>query len=348
MPNDKPTTVPARQCVFQAELEVNDRKSDSDRSTPFTGIARTGDALNHAYWGRVVHDLDGMRVKPRIPIDWNHTDTLVGYANKFNTETGDLEIAGALTPTKFDQTQRAQQIIDQSEQGVPFEMSISFPGDLELERVPKGKQVEVNQRAFDGPLTVIRSWSLRAVAVTPMGQDPQTALQFADDQTVNVTYREAEMPDETTKIEDVSELSVSAPEEALETEIEDSVDDAITTTEEVAAGVEINAETETVDTEEKDTPLELSERDPKEFQTVFGKVQGSVYFADGLSIEQAMAELRVLRHRRRPAAPAAVKKPPLRREASDGGASSTARFTRSPWRIANIATAPPMLCATTP
>ena len=277
---NEPTTVPAKECVFQAAVEVRERKSDSDKSTPFSAIARTGDALSHAYWGRVVHDLDGMRVKSRIPIDWNHTDTLVGYANRFDTESGDLEIKGALTPTEFDQTQRAQQIIDQAEQGVPFEMSISFPGDLTLEKVPEGSDVTVNNRTFSGPLTVIRSWPLRSVAITPMGQDPQTALQFSEDQHVTVTYLTGEDKDmsqeELTAVEVEAELSA------------DTVDASANDT--VEAEVEVKPEA--VDAEQADdSPKEwrdMSEATAKDFQEQFGKIQGSVYFADGLSMVDAL------------------------------------------------------------
>lgn len=278
------TTVPAKECVFQAEVEVKERKGDGDRSTPFRAIARTGDALNHAYWGKVVHDLDGMRVKSRVPIDFNHNpNEIVGYANRFNTEEGDLEIRGALTPSEFDEIKRAQEIIDKAEQGVPWEMSISFPGDLEVEQIEEGDQVTVNQRQFTGPLTVIRSWPLRAVAITPMGQDAQTALQFSEDQTVNVTYvnsGDAEMP----------KTELSAIEAEVEIKVEaDAVDESENDTVEAENKVEA-VDTEKVEEEPQEEVAALSQPSAQDYMTRFGRVQGALYFADGLSLDEATAK----------------------------------------------------------
>ena len=271
MPNDK---IPATAFQFLAEVEVKERKSDTDRSTPFTAIARTGDALNHAYWGRVVHDLDGMRVKSRIPIDFNHDpNTLVGYANKFNTDSGDLEISGALTPSQFDATHRAEQIIDTAEQGVPYEMSISFPGDIKVEEIPEGQQVTVNQREFAGPLTVIRDWPLRAVAVTPMGQDSATALQFSDDHTFSITVinsGETEMTKE--------ELTAAEAEVEVK-EVDEAVDESGTDSAEVVETVDAQP----VDEVELSTPA-----DGKTFMNALGRIEGAVYFAEGVSLGEAM------------------------------------------------------------
>ena len=274
----KNENIPANAFTFVAAVDVKERKNDDSKSTPFTAVARTGDALNHAYFGRVVHDLDGMRVKSRIPIDWNHTDTIVGYANRFDTETGDLEIGGALTPTKFDQTQRAQQIIDQAEQGVPFEMSISFPGDIQVEEVPEGKQVTVNQREFAGPLTVIRDWPLRAVAVTPMGQDAATSLQFSGEQRVSITVINSEN-------DEMSQNELTASEAVVDEKVDEAVDESGTD------NAEVEAETvETVDAEKPEVAeVEMSEAtDGKTFMDVFGRVEGAVYFAEGLSMEEAL------------------------------------------------------------
>lgn len=280
MTSERTKTIPAAECYFVADVEIKERKSDDSRSTPFAATARTGDALNHAYWGRVVHDLDGMRVKPRIPIDYNHNpDLIIGYANRFNTESGDLEIRGALTPSKHEEFSKAQEVIDKAEQGVPWEMSISFPGDITVEEVPEGEQVEVNQRQFTGPLSVIRSWPLRAVAVTPMGQDAATAIQFSEDQTVTCTYINQEADMAATK----DELTVAE----AEVEIKDdrAVDVADTDSAEVEAETTVDAEA--VDATDAD---ELSAATAEDFRSRFGHVQGSLYFADGISLDEATAK----------------------------------------------------------
>lgn len=276
---NKTGTIPARLCEFRAEVELRERADENQRSTPFTAVARTGDALTHAYWGRVVHDLDGMRHKPRIPIDFNHNpDDIVGYANRFDSESGDLKIGGALTPSKHEEFSRASEIIDKGEMGVPWEMSISFPGDLEIEEISDGDKVTVNQREFTGPLTVIRSWTLRGVAVTPYGHDSQTSLNFANDADVTFTVRNKEFD----MSEDVKQPEAEA-EQAVETKDTDSA--------EVVETVEATTEAATEEaTAEATAEAKLSEvSDGKAYMAAFGRVQGALYFADGLSFEDAQA-----------------------------------------------------------
>lgn len=272
--------IPASECYFIADVEIKPRVDDEHRSTPFTAVARTGDALNHAYWGRVVHDLDGMQVKPRIPVDYNHnSDEIVGYANRFNTESGNLEISGALTPSKFDRQPRASEIIDKSEQGVPWEMSISFPGDMKIEEVPDGQQVVVNQREFTGPLTVIREWPLRSVAVTPIGQDSQTALEFSGDRTISITVisKDPEMS------KDQFTVAEAEVEEVENDEAVDAADvDTVEATEDTVVAVETEEKPEAAE-----ETKELSAPDGKAYMTAFGRVQGALYFAEGLSFEDA-------------------------------------------------------------
>ncbi len=229
----------------------------------------------------MVHDLDGMTHKNRIPIDYQHNpNEIVGYVNKFNTDTGNLELKGALTPSENEQPKRTQEILDKSREGVPYEASIFFGRDFEAKQIPEGEEVTVNNRQFTGPLTVITKWTLRGVAVTPYGYDAGTNTQFSSDDVVQFTL--------TSKEDEMSDTKLST----AEAEVKDVIDDV--------ADAVVDAETDNAETPEKDVveaaPVEnepetaLSAPTGKDFMDAFGRVQGALYFADGMSMEQATAK----------------------------------------------------------
>ena len=270
--------IPANTCVFAAKLELQERSSESAKTAPFRAIARTGDPIKHSFWGNVVHDLSGMQNKPRIPIDFNHNvSDIIGYANRFNTDDGDLEIKGALTPYK--DSDRATEVLAKSEMGVPWEASINFAGDMEVEEIPEGRDVTVNGRELSGPLTVIRKWQLRGVAVTPYGYDSGTSTEFSKDDfvTCTVVTKEIEMADDAVK-EDIVDAEVT--ELASETVEAPPLDSSETDDPKVLVDPAVDEH------QEEGPKVELA----KQFQELFGHVQGSVYFADGLSMEDAMRQ----------------------------------------------------------
>ena len=147
--------------------------------------------------GKTVHDMDGMSSKSRVPIDYIHDDgDVIGYANKFNSEDGNLNVSGALVPYK--DSDRASEIIHKAKSGIPYEASINFGGGKapRIEEVPEGETVEVNGRTFAGPLTIFREWTLRGVAVCPYGYDGGTSTTFSQDQTIKVEIMDKDQTQE--------------------------------------------------------------------------------------------------------------------------------------------------------
>lgn len=167
--------VPAAACsLVVGEFELGDN-GEGAKTAPVRLVARSGKPIEHWFWGRVVHDLAGMRVhKPRLPIDYVHdSKEIVGYLNRFDIESGDLITSGALVP--FKDSDRATEILHKSRAGVPYEASINFGGDgIKVEEVPEGFVTQVNGFAFDGPGVIIREWPLRGVAICPYGADANT------------------------------------------------------------------------------------------------------------------------------------------------------------------------------
>jgi len=173
-------------------FEFSDNGEDTS-GIPFRMVARSGDSIEHWYWGNVVHDLAGMHMhKERLPIDYGHDEKeIIGYADSFDTSSGDLVVRGMLIPTNSND--RATEVATKAKQGVPYEASINFGGDSTIiEEIEEGESVRVNGRDFVGPLTIFRVWPLRGIAVCPYGQDANTSTEFAAGKTVNVSIAKPE------------------------------------------------------------------------------------------------------------------------------------------------------------
>jgi hypothetical protein len=144
---------------------------------PIRLVARAGAAIVHPYWGKVVHDFAGMQHKNRIPIDYNHDDEqVIGYVDTFNTRSGDLELAGVLVP--FSEGDRATEVVHKIGAGIPYEASIDFRDEIDVDELLAGQSRKVNGQDVEGPATVISRWTLRGVAVCPYGADKNTSAKL--------------------------------------------------------------------------------------------------------------------------------------------------------------------------
>ena len=207
------SAIPANAlCFAGGEVSIGDN-GEGSKTAPVKLKARSGLPIEHWYWGKVVHDLSGMRThKPRLTIDYAHNDAeVLGYLNHFETESGDLIASGALTPFKDDD--RASEVLFKMKQGVPYEASIFFGGDgIKIEEVGEGMMQTVNGRQFDGPGVIIREWPLRGVAICPYGADQNTeSAAFAKGQTFTAVKVEPMRKEETAMS---TEVAVEAKTEA--------------------------------------------------------------------------------------------------------------------------------------
>lgn len=219
------SAIPANAlCFAGGEVSIGDN-GEGSKTAPVKLKARSGLPIEHWFWGKVVHDLSGMRThKPRLTIDYAHNDAeVLGYLNHFETESGDLIASGALTPFKEDD--RASEVLFKMKQGVPYEASIFFGGDgIKIEEVGEGMMQTVNGRQFDGPGVIIREWPLRGVAICPYGADQNTeSAAFAKGQTftaVKIEQRKEENMSEETAVEAKTEAEGEKPVEAPVVEAE--------------------------------------------------------------------------------------------------------------------------------
>jgi hypothetical protein len=283
--SDGTRQVPASALRFNVPAFELASNGESAKSAPFRMVARTGQPIEHWFWGNVVHDLDGMRLhKQRVPIDYAHdSKEVIGYANKFDVESGDLVVSGALVP--FKDSDRATEIIHKQREGVPYEASINFGGDgIRLEEVRDGQSVQVNGYQFSGPGVVIREWPLRGIAVCPYGADANTSTEFDSSSQFTVRITEAAMP-----AEQETELTAAHLEEAQTTE--DTQQEAEAPAVEAAQPAEIDTAAEAVTEEVAAVDVaahELTNRvtEGQRFLEAFGD-QGGVWFAQGKSFGEA-------------------------------------------------------------
>jgi len=184
------SAIPAQACRLSGgEVSIGDN-GDGAKTAPVKLKARSGQPIEHWYWGNVVHDLAGMRThKPRLTVDYAHNDSeVLGYLNHFDATSGDLIASGALTP--FREDDRASEVLYKMRQGVPYEASIFFGGDgIKIEEVGEGMVAQVNGYQFAGPGVIIREWPLRGVAICPYGADQNTesAAMSAGNETYTAT-----------------------------------------------------------------------------------------------------------------------------------------------------------------
>ncbi len=144
---------------------------------PLLMRARGGQPLYHWYWGTVVHDMAGFKPdQPVIPVDWCHTDDLMGRLDKFTPSNDGLDVEGYLLKVKEDD--RVDEVKKKSDGGIPYQASIFFD-PKSIEEVPAGSSTQVNGYTLAGPATIIRQWSLRGVAICPYGYDNQTNSKFS-------------------------------------------------------------------------------------------------------------------------------------------------------------------------
>lgn len=248
-------------------------QDDGDAKTvPIKMLARTGQPIDHWYWGRLVHDLSGMVLhKPRLCIDYCHLeDELIGYLDSFDTGSGDLVASGALV--RYEEKDRASEIIFKAQNGVPYEASINFGGTgIKIEELGENQSAEVNGYTFDGPGVIIREWPLRGVTVCPYAADQETSAELSRDREIPVTVFSHEDP--TMSIADKQKQEAAEKQAAEKLAAEKLAAEKLAAEKLAAEKLE----------QEGGTSSPPAGRD---FLTAFGD-QGGVWFAQGKTFEEA-------------------------------------------------------------
>lgn len=285
---DSEQSVPATALTFVAhEFSVGEVEEGTEKY-PVRLKARTDKVVEHFYWGRAVHDLEGMQLKgkDRIPIDWVHSDDVLGYLDTFEVEDGALWASGYLVP--YGDSDKVSEIMHKAENGVPYEASINFGGNgISVEYVRETDTTQVNGNEVEGPATVFREWPLRGVAICPYGADEYTRAEF-DDENRQVTVHEMSTATFNEEEEQMADEVNDTP-ETEDSELSDETEQEELTQDEPEE--ELNEDEleneEPVEESDSDTELE-QERDLDEFMNKFGDAKGARFYRDELSYVEAL------------------------------------------------------------
>lgn len=300
--------VPESAFKLQAsKITFNQVEGEDAETYEITMLARSAGAIEHWFWGdQVVHDMAGMQVGDKIPIDFNHEPEVIGYLDKFEQTAEGLQVTGKLV--SFQPDDRAAEIAFKAKNGIPWQASINFGGDgIEVEQVAEGITTQANGREFTGPATVIRSWPLRGVAVTPYGADAGTESTVLNDDGEHAVkffnQGDQEMADTTETVVDENQAEEVAQNcDACGQEIIASDENQEVETAQESDELE-NNEPENDDEQadqvadevaETDAPAEVAEAAAlnqstgKRFVELFGN-QGAIWFIDGKTEEECFA-----------------------------------------------------------
>jgi len=287
-------TIPAAACQFAGgEVSLGDN-GEAAKTAPVKIKARSGQPIDHWFWGRVVHDLAGMRLdKPRLTIDYVHNDSeVLGYLNHFDSESGDLIASGAIIP--YRDGDRASEVLFKMGEGVPYEASIFF-GDsgIKIQEIMSGEISPVNGYDFAGPGVIIREWTLRGVAICPYGADSNTeSAALSKGPSFTTTQWTEQDEGENRMSQEATTVDVEAAPEVVETvEAELAVDTEANATE---PQEQTATELEEAETEETTTTDEAAEPDATEFEEVSADAVRARLTAVEASQAQAMQEVDTL------------------------------------------------------
>ena len=286
------TPVPTAARRFAAPVEFR-RGPKTETEVAVHIAARTEEPIEHWYWGRCVHDLDGVQIhKPRLALDYRHDDKeILGYVDRFEHRDGALWADGKVMLSN----PRGREVYDQHAAGVPYEASIAFdPDSMVLEIVQSGQSAEVNGQTLDGPLLIFRKWNLVGLAICPHGYDKHTVTEFCaanpDARFTPPAEDPPELAEEPADPPPAAEAASDEPPPVPEpVEVPDQAETPPAETPDPAP----SAETETpADPPAEDPPADPAAQRATEgaaFVAEFGEQRGPRYFTAGLTVEQARA-----------------------------------------------------------
>jgi hypothetical protein len=188
----KTENIPASAFRFDATVSSIKKTDQTSNEAEISLLARSSQPIEHWFWGRIVHDMEGYSAKDKICLDYCHDENqIIGYSDIQDVGKEGLTLAGKLVSVI--EGDRADIVIRQGAAGIPFEASIFFD-EAVLEWIPENTTTEVNGFQFAGPGVIAREWRLRGCAVCPYGADGNTESEFAEKSAFHFSWRGKSMP----------------------------------------------------------------------------------------------------------------------------------------------------------
>lgn len=142
----------------------------------FTMVAYTGVPMRVGMELPVVVDLQGINTGSKSrPILKDHRTSLhVGHTTAIVNDGKSLKAEGVISST----SQAAKEVADSGRNGFPWQASITC-SIQRLERIAKGRSVDVNGRNIQGPVFVARESTLKEISFVALGADDDTTAAIA-------------------------------------------------------------------------------------------------------------------------------------------------------------------------
>lgn len=162
--------------LFASELKI---AADAEGKGPARfemAPAYSGGLLNLAnYPLPVVVDLAGAEFHRSVIADLFHESRqIVGHVTEKVNDGKQISFSGVISATG----PAADQVLASHANGFPWEGSIEARR-VQMESVPAGRKVTVNQQQFTGPILVARKSLITRVTFTPQGADPGNHVRIA-------------------------------------------------------------------------------------------------------------------------------------------------------------------------
>jgi hypothetical protein len=176
-----------------AHVEFADMGEGEKRIPKLRMIGYSGGIIKgHWYWNNLAIDLNGIKFKQsKYPVLEEHLgNRKVAVISKPKIEDGKLV---APENAKFLRTEAAQDFLQNSEDGFPYQSSI-YAKPSNVERLEEGTTAEVNGFTMKGPGTIWRECEFKEMSVCVFGWDSKTqASAFSRDEYEDVSYTENEI-----------------------------------------------------------------------------------------------------------------------------------------------------------
>ena len=155
--------------LFCSPVELSADGNGGDDPRTFLISAKTGDPIDRWY-GKLVIDIKGMRLEPKIPVLRQHSyDRVVGSGQAFKDDDH-LHIEGEFSQV----TKDAEEVLNLADEGFPWQASIGVWAE-EVFFVEAGSKVTVNGQEIQGPVDVWSKSYVREVSFVTLGADSRTA-----------------------------------------------------------------------------------------------------------------------------------------------------------------------------
>jgi len=154
----------------------------------FEMLAYTGGDMVVSYFGRIVIDISGVKLKrSTLPVRFQHDPNKgVGHTTEVTLTKQRIKAKGVVSRD----TSWARDVLKSGLNGFPWQVSIGMSVDRQ-EYVDDGVKVNVNGKVFEGPLYVIRQGTLYEVSFVDAGADDQTSARVAaEEQETGMTFEE--------------------------------------------------------------------------------------------------------------------------------------------------------------